>query len=85
MREEVEVKGLRITPDGMLVQDVSPDSTTSINGEFLWDYAMRRRSIARDLAGLAGFRAIDSWTEVLKTYLLKPAPMGYRKIRGCRS
>ena len=46
--EEPEVKGLRITPDGLLLQDIAPDPSTDLSGEFLWDYALRRRACAGD-------------------------------------
>ena len=78
--EEPDVKGLRITKDGMLLQDVAPDLTTALNGEFMWDYAMRRQACACDIAGLASFEAIDMWHETLKSSFMKSPPAGYRKV-----
>ena len=46
MLEEPAVKGLRITTDGLLLQDVATDITTKLSGEFLWDFALRRRACA---------------------------------------
>ena len=80
MCSETEQKGLRVTADGLLLQDVNPDPTTTLAGEFMWEYALRRRSIACDLSGLCKYGVMDRWTETLKTYLLKEAPTGYRKV-----
>ena len=35
MLDEPDVKGLRITPDGLLLQDVAKDMKTDLAGEFL--------------------------------------------------
>ena len=78
--EEPDVKGLRLTKEGFFMQDVQPDSNTDLAGEFLWDYALRRRSVAADIGGLMKFEACDKWTEILKQYLLKSPPPGYRKV-----
>ena len=59
--EQPEVRGLRITEEGLLLQDVAPDPSTDISGEFLWDYAVRRRAVAADIAGLCAFRTMDLW------------------------
>ena len=80
MTSEPEQKVLRLNADGLLLQDVEPDPTTVLTGEFLWEYALRRRSIACDLAGLCKYSVMDRWTEVLKSYLLKEASAGYRKV-----
>ena len=78
--EEPEEKGLRLTKDGFLMQDVMPDSRTDLGGEFLWDYAMRRRALAADIGGLMRFETGDLWSETLKQHLLKTPPPGHRKI-----
>ena len=78
--EEPEIKGLRLTADGLLLQDVAPESTTDLAGEFLWDYALRRRACAADIAGLLPFEAMDSWHETLKGHFLLAPPPGYRKV-----
>ena len=78
--EEPESKGLKLSKDGMLMQDVAPDSHTNLSGEFLWDYAMRRRSLAADISGLLRFETADKWTETLKQYLLKTPPPGHKKV-----
>ena len=57
--EEPEVKGLRLSKDGFLMQDVMPDTKTELSGEFLWDYALRRRALAGDIAGLISYEAMD--------------------------
>ena len=79
--EQPEVRGLRITPEGLLLQDVTPDPNTNISGEFLWDYAVRRRALAADVAGLCEFATMDLWHEALKGYfLMTPPPPGYRAV-----
>ena len=78
--EEPEIKGLRITPEGLLQQDAVPDPTTDVTGEWLWDYALRRRAGAGDISGLINFATMDSWHETLKAYALKPAPPGHRRV-----
>ena len=80
MMSEVETKGLRITPEGLLLQDVAPETCTTLAGEFLWDYAFRRKAVACDIAGLCSFQTMDAWTETLKLYLLKSPPTGYRRV-----
>ena len=74
------VKGLRITPDGLLLQDVTPDPNTDVAGQFLWDYALRRRAVAAEIAGLCTYRTMNRWHEKLKTHLLKRAPPGHKSI-----
>ena len=44
--DEPIIRGLRIAPEGLLLQDVAPDPTTDVDGQFLWDYAVRRRACA---------------------------------------
>ena len=78
--EEPEVKGLRITTDGLLLQDVAPDPTTPLSGEFLWDYALRRRACAGDIAGLMTFESAHAWQELLKTRFLMEPPPGHRRV-----
>ena len=78
--EEPESKGLKLSKDGMLMQDVAPDSHTNLSGEFLWDYALRRRSLAADISGLLRYEAANAWTETLKQYLLKTPPPGHKKV-----
>ena len=80
MSDEPEVRGLRLTGDGLLLQNVQPDLHTDLAGELLWDFAMRRRSAAADISGLACFEAFNSWHETLKDYLLRPVPPGYRRV-----
>ena len=78
--EEPEVKGLRITPEGLLLQDVARDMTTDLSGEFLWDFALRRRACAGDVSGLISFEAQNEWQEVLKSTYLKQPPPGHKKV-----
>ena len=85
-RHEPELKGLRLTAEGLLTQDVDKEQQTNINGEMLWDYALRRRSLACDIAGLMMFESGNAWHEDLKEALLKvpPAgcsPIGWNQIR----
>ena len=80
MCSETEQKGLRVTPEGLLLQDVDKDSTTTLAGEFLWEYALRRRAVACDVAGLCKYAVMDRWTEILKSYLLKEPTPGYKKV-----
>ena len=77
---ETESKGLRVLPDGRLTQDIADDLTVNVKGELLWDYALRRRAVAADLAGLASFSALDDWTETMKLYLLKVPPSNHRRV-----
>jgi len=46
----------------------------------LWDYALRRRACAGDIAGLVPFEVQDSWHETLKQYFLMTPPPGHNKI-----
>ena len=78
--EEPEVKGLRITADGTLQQDIEVDMKADISGDFLWDFAMCRRSAAMDIAGLMDFESADLWHQTLKSLLMKEPPAGYRHI-----
>ena len=78
--DETEVRGLKLSPEGLLIQDVAPELATSLAGEFLWDYAMRRRSGAGDVSGLVPFSVLDNWTETMKSYLLAQPPPGYRAV-----
>ena len=80
MMNEPEVKGLRITEAGLVLQDVAPEVSTDVSGELLFDYAHRRRALAAEIAGLCSFKTMNSWHETLKTYLLKKPAPGYRKI-----
>ena len=75
-KHEPEVKGLRITAEGGLVQDVAKELQTEIRGEMLWDYAIRRRSLACDISGLMKFESGNSWHEDMKEALLKKPPAG---------
>ena len=78
--EEPEIKGLRLTKEGFFQQDVNPDGRTDLSGEFLWDYAMRRRSVAFDIGGLMSYESADLWSETLKEHILKAPPPGYKKV-----
>ena len=78
--EEPEIKGLRLTKDGFFQQDSNPDGRTDLSGEFLWDYALRRRSVAFDIGGLMTHETADKLTETLKEHILKTPPPGYRKV-----
>ena len=78
--EEPEVKGLRITADGLLLQDVAKDMRTDLAGEFLWDFALRRRACAGDIAGLLTYEAQNEWQEILKAAFLKSPPPGHRRV-----
>ena len=78
--EEPEVRGLRIGPEGLLLQDVAPDPTTKLSGEFLWDFGMKRRAVASEVSGLCSLASMDSWTEEMKTALLREPPMGHRRV-----
>ena len=78
--EMPEIKGLRLAERGLLVQDIAPDPSTNINSEFLWDYAVRRRAAAADIAGLMDFEIMNSWHEILKAAFLKTPPSGYRPV-----
>ena len=80
MLQEPEVKGLRLTPDGLLLQDVAKDTVTDISGELLFDYALRRRALAAEIAGLCSFKTMNTWHETLKVYFLKTPMPGFRKI-----
>ena len=78
---EVEVKGLRIeVSTGALIQDLQAESVTDLSTELLWDNALRRRSCACDISGLMSYETANMWHEVLKSYLLKAPPPGYRKV-----
>ena len=57
LMEEPEVRGLRLTAKGELTQDLMPDQHTDLSSELLWDYALRRRAVAGDVAGLMTFEA----------------------------
>ena len=72
-REEPEIKGLRVTADGLLTQDVVKDLVTSVCGELLWDYALRRRGLAMDISGLMTFEAHNDWHDMLKDFPENPA------------
>ena len=78
--EEPEVKGLRITADGLLLQDVAKDMRTDLAGEFLWDFALRRRACAGDIAGMICYEAQNEWQEILKAAFLKSPPPGHRRV-----
>ena len=78
--EETESKGLKVSKEGLLMQDVAPDSHTNLSGEFLWDYALRRRSLAADIGGLMRFEVADAWTETLKQHVLKTPPPGHKRV-----
>lgn len=78
--EEPEIKGLRLNADGVLLQDIAPEQHCDLSGEFLWDYALRRRACAADIAGLMTYEAANLWTETLKAFFLRPPPAGYRKV-----
>ena len=67
MQQEPEVKGLRITPEGLLLQDVAPEGRTDISGELHFDYALRRKALAADIGGLCAYRTMNMWHETLKT------------------
>ena len=77
---EPKVIGLQVGVDGRLFQETEKDLRTEFSGEMLWDFALRRRACAADVAGLATFEAINLWTETMKDHLLRAAPPGYRKI-----
>ena len=79
-KHEPEVKGLRLTANGSLTQDVAKDLETNINGEMLWDYAMRRRSLACDVGALMTFESGNAWHEDLKVAFLKIPPAGCSPI-----
>ena len=79
-KHEPELKGLRLTEDGGLTQDVGKELTTCISGEMLWDYAIRRRSLACDIGSLMVFESGDSWHEQMKEALLKVPPAGCSPI-----
>ena len=80
MVQEVEIKALRLSPEGFLLQDVAPEASTEITGELQFDFALRRRALAADIAGLCGFKSMDSWHEVLKAHLMKEPPSGWRRV-----
>ena len=74
------VRGLRITSEGLLMQDVTPDLNTDVSGQFLWDYAVRRRALAAEIAGLCDYTPMNRWHETLKSHLLMPPPAGHKKV-----
>ena len=78
--EQPEVKGLRLNEKGMLVQDIAPDPNTSLSGELLWEYALRRRAIAGEIAGLIQFDTTNLWHDILKSALLSTPPPGHRAV-----
>ena len=80
MLDEPDVKGLRITQDGLLLQDVAKDMKTDLAGEFLWDFALRRRACAGDVSGLITYEAQNEWQELLKSFYLKSPPPGHRRV-----
>ena len=80
MLEEPAIKGLRITTDGLLLQDVATDITTKLSGEFMWDFALRRRACAGDIAGCISFEAQHAWQETLKRHFLATPPPGYQRV-----
>ena len=79
-KHEPELRGLRLSPDGLLMQDVVKDQTTNLNGEMLWDFALRRRNLACDIGGLMPFENGNSWQEILKDCLLKVPPASCSRI-----
>ena len=79
--DEPVLKGLRLTQDGMLTQDISDDHLKAdLSGDFMWDFALRRRSAAMDIAGLLTYEAADLWHQHLKTVMMRDPPAGYRKV-----
>ena len=78
--EEPEIKGLRLTSEGNLVQDVEKDKTTTVNGELLWQFALRRRAVAGEIAGLISYDAMDAWHSYLTEMLLRTPPPGHKKV-----
>ena len=79
--DEPDIKGLRLDPvSGALMQDVAPDMKTDLTTELMWDFAVRRRTCAGDIAGLIGFEAMSDWHEDMKAHWLGRPPAGYRKV-----
>lgn len=78
--EEPEVKGLRLTTDGLLLQDVAPDARTDFSGEILWDCALRRRAVAAEISGMMPCSVMDAWHETMKSDFLAFSPPGYRRV-----
>ena len=58
---------------------------TNISGEMLWDYAIRRRSLACDIGGLMVFESGNAWHESMKEALLKTPLQGAAPSAGARS
>ena len=78
--QEPSVKALQITSDGLALQPMEKEATVQVDDQFSWDYALRRRALAADIAGLMVFEAMNLWHEALKAALLQSPPPGYRKI-----
>ena len=78
---EPEVKSLRITSEGVLLQDASADMLCDVTGgELMWEQALRRRACAGQIGGLLTYDVHEQWHRELARLLLLPAPAGYRKI-----
>ena len=78
--EQPEVKGLRLSDKGMLVQDIAPDPSAPLSGELLWEFALRRRAIAGEIVGVLAFSTANLWHDTLRSAILAPPPPGYRAI-----
>ena len=77
---EPEGPGLKLNADGVFVRADVRHAIAELDGELRWDYALRRRNLAMDLAGLCKYEAAGLWTEVMKkSYLAKVLP-GTRRV-----
>jgi len=76
-----DVACLKMSKDGFVQQAFLPhDPAADTSTDLLLDLALRRRSLAADIAGLCSFEAMDAWTEVLKAAYLAPPPPGFSRV-----
>ena len=58
----------------------SSEPTCEANSELKLKLAWQRRNLAMDLAGIASFEVVESWTQMLFSHLLRDQPRGFAKV-----
>ena len=84
---EQEIKSERSTSQlsfdaqgNIKVSKQSAVTECSINGEIKLRAAFTRRSLAYDLANIASFEVLESWSQLLFDRICQEPPTGYRHI-----
>eukprot|EP00435_Cladocopium_sp_Y103_P033712 s223_g8.t1 len=72
------------TQGNIKISKQSAVTECSVSGEIKLRAAFTRRSLAYDLANVASFEVMESWTQLLFDRVCQDPPAGYRHVQGIK-